>query len=65
MATKIKDLTVEELKNLIKESVKESIENLIEDIEALSNEEYIKSIEEARKDYKNGRVKSLEEIADV
>ena len=63
--TKVKDLTVDELKSLISEAVKESLEDLIEDILALSSESYLRSIEEARKDYKEGKVKSLEEIADV
>ncbi|GBD03927.1 hypothetical protein HRbin19_01228 [bacterium HR19] len=60
--TKVKDLTVEELKTLILEIVKESIEDIIEDILALSSEEYLRSIEEARKDYKEGRIKRIEEI---
>ena len=63
--TKVKDLTVKELKALIAETVKESLDDLMEDILALSSENYLRSIEEARKDYKEGKVKSLEEIADV
>ena len=63
--TKVKDLTVKELKTLIAEAVKESLDDLMEDILALSSENYLRSIEEARKDYKEGKVKSLEEIADV
>ena len=62
---KVKDLTVEELKSLISDTVKEILEDIIEDIVALSSEEYLHSIEEARKDYKEGKVKSLEEISDV
>ena len=38
---------------------------LIEDILALSSDEYLRSIEEARTDYKEGKVKYLEEIFDV
>jgi hypothetical protein len=63
--TKIKDLTVGELKALISDAVKESVEDLIEDLLALSSDEYLRSIEEARKDYKEGRVKYFEEIFDV
>ncbi|OFV68791.1 MAG: hypothetical protein SCAL_000467 [Candidatus Syntrophoarchaeum caldarius] len=37
----------------------------IEDMLALSSDEYLKSIEEARNDYKTGRVRSIEEIFDV
>ena len=61
-ATKIKDLTVEEFKTLISAKVKESMEDLIEDLTALSSKEYLKSIKEAREDYRHGRVKRIEEI---
>jgi len=44
---------------------KESLEDLIEDIVALSSDEYLRSIEEARRDYKENRVKYFEEISDV
>ena len=65
MEMKVKDLTVEELKSLISETIKESFEDLIEDIVALSSDEYLRSIEEARRDYKEGKIKYLEEISDV
>jgi hypothetical protein len=64
-AVKIKDLTVGELKYLISDTVKEAVEDLIEDVSAISSEAYLKSIEEARKDYKEGKVKYLEEVLDV
>ncbi len=57
--SKVKDLSADELKSLISEVVKESIEDLIENILALSSESYLRSIEEARKDYKEGKVKTL------
>jgi len=41
------------------------MEDLIEDILALSSDEYLRSIEEARKDYKEGRKRYFEEIFDV
>jgi hypothetical protein len=63
--TKVKDLTVVELHSLISDTVKETMEDLIEDILALSSDEYIHSINEARTDYKEGKVKSFEEIFDV
>lgn len=65
MVTKVKDLTVDELKSIITETVKGTIEDLIEDVLALSSQKYLKSIEEARNDYKKGDLKSLEEISDV
>ncbi|MDL1965686.1 MAG: hypothetical protein LWW90_03315 [Candidatus Desulfofervidus auxilii] len=65
MEMKVKDLTVGELKSLISDAIKESFEDLVEDIVALSSDEYLRSIEEARTDYKKGRIKYLEEISDV
>ena len=62
MTTKVSDMTVEELKELISESVRESMEDIMEDFLALQSEEYLKSIEEAREDYRKGRVKSFEEL---
>jgi hypothetical protein len=58
----LKDLTVEEFKILISDTIKENIEDLVEDVAALSNKEYLRSIKEAREDYRQGRVKRLEEI---
>ncbi len=65
METKVKDLTVGELKSLISDTIQESLEDLVEDIVALSSEEYLRSIEEARTDYKKGKIKYLKEISDV
>ena len=62
MATTVSDLTVKELKEIISDTVKDSMEDIIEEIMALQSEEYIRSIKEARKDYKKGRVKSFEEL---
>ena len=59
---KIKDLSIEELKCLISDTIRETVEDLIEDMLALSSDEYLKSIEKARKDYKEGRMKPFEEI---
>nr|MDO8081361.1 hypothetical protein [Candidatus Freyarchaeota archaeon] len=64
MVTKVRDLTVEELRALISNTIKDTLEELIEDLFALPSEEYLRSIEEARMDYKEGRVKCLEEIFD-
>jgi hypothetical protein len=41
------------------------LEDLIEDIQALSSDEYLRSIEEARNDYKEGKVKYLEDVFKV
>lgn len=65
METKVKDLTVGELWSLISDTVRGAMEDLIEDILALSSDEYLCSIGEARSDYREGKVKYLEEIFDA
>ena len=65
METKVKDLTVGELQSLISDTVRGAMEDLIEDLSALSSDEYLRSIEEARSDYKEGKVKHLEDVFDV
>ena len=62
--TRVAELS-EELKSLIHESVEESIEEFFEDFVALTSLDYLKSIIEARGDYKKGRTKSFEKIFDV
>jgi len=65
METKVKDLTVGELQSLISDTIRGAMEDLIEDVLALSSDEYLRSIEEARSDYKEGKVKHFEEIFDA
>jgi len=65
METKVKDLTVGELQSLISTTVRGVLEDLIEEIQALSSDEYLRSIEEARNDYKEGKVKYLEDVFKV
>ncbi|NMG83452.1 MAG: hypothetical protein GIS02_04515 [Methanosarcinales archaeon] len=65
METKVKDLTVAEFQSLISDTMRMTLKDLIEDVSALSSLEYLKSIEEARNDYREGRVKHLEELFDV
>jgi len=64
-SVKVKDLTTDELKSLISNTIKETMEDLVEDMLALSSGKYLKSIEEARRDYREGRVKPFEKILDV
>lgn len=64
MATKVKDLTVGELQSLISDTIKSAMEDVLEDIVALSSEEYLRSIKEARSDYKAGRMKTIEALFD-
>ena len=65
METKVKDLTVVEFQSLILDTMRATLKDLIEDVSALSSPEYLGSIEEARNDYREGRVKHLEELFDV
>lgn len=62
MTVKVKDLTVEELQKLISQTMSDVVEDLLEDIAGLSSEEYVQSIEEARKDYNEGKVTKLEDL---
>ena len=65
METRVKDLTVGELQSIITDTIKGALEEVLEDIAALSSNEYLQSIEEARNDYKTGNVKRLEDLFDV
>ena len=62
MDTKISDLTIDELKNLISSIVHETMEDFLEDLKALSSKDYVNSIREAREDYKAGDVKDFNEV---
>ena len=62
MNSKISDLTVDELKNLISTTVHEAIEDYLEDLKALSSKDYVNSIREAREDYKAGEHKDFKEV---
>ncbi len=62
MVTKVSEMTIEELRELISESVRSSVEDIMEDFLALQSENYIRSIEEAREEYRKGEVKSFEEL---
>jgi DNA-binding phage protein len=59
--TMVKDLTIEELQNVIKTTVEETMQEFMEEVFASNNQNYLASIEEARADYQAGRVTSFEE----
>ncbi|HJH28327.1 MAG TPA: hypothetical protein C5S51_01320 [Methanosarcinaceae archaeon] len=63
--TKVKDLTVVDFQYLIPDAFKDVMDGVIEDVLALSSNNHLKSIEEAKNDYKEGNVKSLEDIFNV
>ncbi len=62
---KITDLSVEEFRVFISDTVNAVMEDSIEDFLALSSDNYLRSIKKARKDYKEGKVKSFEEVFNV
>jgi len=62
MSMKLKDLTVEELRGVISQTVRETLEEVLEDLSAKSSKEFLASIREARKDYQAGRVKDLDDL---
>ena len=55
MGKKIADLTGNEFQLLINQAVHKAFKEISEDILALSSPEYLKSIEEARQDFKEGK----------
>jgi len=65
METKVKDLTTDELRELISNTIEEALEDMAEDVVALSSNDYVRSIDEGRRDYREGRAKRLEELFDV
>ena len=65
MEKKIKDLTIDEFELLINKTIHKAFEDISEDIIALSSKEYIKSIKEAREDFKKGKTKPFEEVFNV
>lgn len=65
-AKSVRDLSVEEFKALIERTVREAIENEIEDEAALKSQSYVTSVAEARRDFAEGKTKSLSDLfADV
>lgn len=65
MGPKIQDLTTDELRELIQDTVSETMADMMEYWLALNSHEYLQSVEEARKDYAAGHVTPLEDILDV
>lgn len=63
-ATAVKDLSIEELRDLIRSTVEEALDDRLEDLAALSSDAYLRSIEEARRDHREGRVTPLQDLLD-
>jgi hypothetical protein len=62
MAQQISDLSLDDLKALIREAVQEAVEEAIEDLVAAGSPEFVASIEEARGDARAGRLTPLESL---
>jgi predicted nucleotide-binding protein (sugar kinase/HSP70/actin superfamily) len=62
LKSKISELTVEELKALITESVKEAVEEALENFEAISSNSYLNSVKESREEYKKGDFQKLGDV---
>lgn len=62
MGTKVSDLTVDELKEVIENAVKVSLEDALEDLKALSSQDYLRSIQDARDDFEKGKVKKFGDV---
>ncbi len=65
MEVKVKDLTASEFKELIASTVRETMDELSEDAVALSSDNYLASIREARKDCREGNLVAFEDMFDV
>jgi len=65
METKVNDQTVSQLKDIISEVVRERIDDVIEDLKSLVDNDYIESVKEARKEYKEGKVTNIDDIMDA
>lgn len=64
MEKKVKDLTVQELRDVVSNIVKETMEEFIEDMLTLASKGYLLSIEEPKVDEGHG-VKQVEETFDA
>ncbi|HEV2853172.1 MAG TPA: hypothetical protein VHC97_10245 [Thermoanaerobaculia bacterium] len=58
----VKDMSVDDLREIIEETVRRTLESYVEDLQALSSASYLDSIQEAREDYRHGRTVPLEDL---
>lgn len=65
MEVKVSDLTVNELKDLISGVVQEKVEDILEDLKLILDSDFKKSIDEARREYEEGKVTSIDDILNV
>ena len=65
MCPRVQELTTDELRDLISSAVRTAVEDAVEDLVALQSPEYLRSIQEARRDYREGNVTPLDEALDA
>jgi len=64
MATYVKDMSSDDLRVMIEDTVRATLENYIEDLQALASPAYLASVAEAREDYRQGKTVPLEDLLD-
>ena len=60
----VKDMSIDALRAMIEDTVRQALENYLEDLQALSSPSYLKAIEEAREDIRQGRTIPIEDLLD-
>lgn len=55
-------IDIKQLQSLIYETVRNAVMDVLEDKEAIESNNYINSIEEARKDYQNGNIVDIKDL---
>jgi hypothetical protein len=60
----VKDMSIDDLRAMIQDTVRLTLENYLEDLQALSSPSYLAAIEEAREDIRQGRTIPLEDLLD-
>ena len=58
----VKDMSVDDLREMIEDTVRRTLENYVEDLQALSSASYLDSIQESREDYRHGRTVPIEDL---
>ncbi|MEW5804350.1 MAG: hypothetical protein AB1847_19825 [bacterium] len=65
MEKKVKDLTIQELRDLVSNIVKETMEEFIEDMLVLASKNYLAAIDGAGEDDHDNKMQQFEETFDA
>jgi hypothetical protein len=63
MVIELRDMTVDDLKRIIHDTVQEAVEDAIEDLVATSSPSFVESIRESREEAKAGHLTPLDAVA--